>query len=186
MRLPLSRFSHLGKEFVWISIGQGAAVIGGLVGLRLLTNYLSPATFGEIALIMTLATLVNQLLFGPLAGAVLRFLAPAHEAGAIRAYLDATRQLTKVVTLLVAAFTAVFIGPNAMIEAGYDRTNPYMSGIVKLAEGPFISAQILGLDAVAPDVDDIGTPLTVQFIERGDGEAKRTFLAFATQPSELI
>ncbi|MCZ7667761.1 MAG: hypothetical protein M5U34_11375 [Chloroflexi bacterium] len=57
---------------------------------------------------MTLATLVNQLLFGPLAGAVLRFLAPAHEAGAIRAYLDATRQLTKVVTLLVAAFTAVF------------------------------------------------------------------------------
>jgi len=86
----------------------------------------------------------------------------------------------------LAAFTAVFIGPNAMIEAGYDRTNPYMSGIVKLAEGPFISAQILGLDAVAPDVDDIGTPLTVQFIERGDGEAKRTFLAFATQPSELI
>ena len=79
----------------------------------------------------------------------------------------------------LAAFTAVFIGPNAMIEAGYDRKNPYMSGIVKLAEGPFISAQILGLNAVAPDVDDIGTPLTVQFIERGEDEKKRTFLAFS-------
>ena len=78
----------------------------------------------------------------------------------------------------LAAFTAVFIGPNAMIEAGYDRKNPYMSGIVKLTEGPFISAQILGLDAVAPDVNDIGTPLTVQFIERGEDEKKRTFLAF--------
>jgi uncharacterized OB-fold protein len=66
-----------------------------------------------------------------------------------------------------------------MIEAGYDRKNPYMSGIVKLAEGPFISAQILGLDAVAPDVTDIGTPLTVQFIERGEDEKKRTFLAFS-------
>lgn len=81
----------------------------------------------------------------------------------------------------LAAFTAVFIGPNAMVAAGYDRKNPYMSGIVKLAEGPFISAQILGLDAASPDVDDIGTPLTVQFIERGEDGAKRTFLAFTAE-----
>jgi uncharacterized OB-fold protein len=79
----------------------------------------------------------------------------------------------------LAAFTAVFIGPNAMIKAGYGRKNPYLSGIVKLDEGPFISAQILGLDAATPDLDTIGTPLTVQFIERGEGEEKRTFLAFA-------
>ncbi len=78
----------------------------------------------------------------------------------------------------LAAFTAVFIGPNTMIEAGYDRKNPYLSGIVKLEEGPFISAQILGLDAANPDLDTIGTPLTVQFIERGEDEKKRTFLAF--------
>jgi len=78
----------------------------------------------------------------------------------------------------LAAFTSVFIGPNAMIEAGYGRKNPYMSGIVKLDEGPFISAQILGLDAGHPDVDTIGTPLTVQFIERGEGDETRTFLAF--------
>jgi len=79
----------------------------------------------------------------------------------------------------LAAFTSVFIGPNAMIKAGYDRKNPYLSGIVKLEEGPFISAQILGLDAVCPDINIIGTPLTVQFIERGEDEEKRTFLAFA-------
>ena len=81
----------------------------------------------------------------------------------------------------LAAFTAVFIGPNAMIEAGYDRQNPYMSGIVKLAEGPFISAQILGLDAAQPAVNAIGTPLTVQFIERGEDTARRTFLAFTAK-----
>ncbi|MBE2222738.1 MAG: lipopolysaccharide biosynthesis protein [Anaerolineae bacterium] len=103
-----SRFSHLGKEFIWISIGEAVAVIASLIGLRLFTNYLSPAVFGEVALIMTLATLVNQLLFGPLAGAVLRFLAPAHEAGAVRAYLDASRHLAQVVTLVVVALTAVF------------------------------------------------------------------------------
>lgn len=78
----------------------------------------------------------------------------------------------------LAAFTAVYIGPNAMIEAGYDRKNPYLTGVVQLEEGPMISAQILGLDAVQPDVSAIGTPLTVSFIERGEEEGKRTFLAF--------
>jgi uncharacterized OB-fold protein len=78
----------------------------------------------------------------------------------------------------LAAFTAVNIGPNAMIEAGYDRNNPYMTGVVKLEEGPMISAQILGLDAAQPEISYIGTPLTVTFIERGEEEEKRTFLAF--------
>ena len=78
----------------------------------------------------------------------------------------------------LAAFTAVYIGPNAMIAAGYDRKNPYMTGVVKLEEGPMISAQILGLDAAQPDINAIGTPLTVTFIDRGEEEAKRTFLAF--------
>lgn len=80
----------------------------------------------------------------------------------------------------LAAFTAVFIGPTAMVEAGHDRTNPYMSGIVQLAEGPMISAQILGLDAAHPNLSYIGTPLTATFIQRGEGDARRTYLAFKT------
>jgi uncharacterized OB-fold protein len=53
-----------------------------------------------------------------------------------------------------------------------------MTGVVKLEEGPMISAQILGLDAAQPEISHIGTPLTVTFIERGEEEEKRTFLAF--------
>ena len=79
----------------------------------------------------------------------------------------------------LAAFTAVFVGPNAMIAAGYDRKNPYLTGVVKLVEGPMISAQILGLNAAQPELSHIGTPLTVRFIARGEAEAKRTFLAFS-------
>ncbi len=80
----------------------------------------------------------------------------------------------------LAAFTAVFIGPAAMVEAGYDRKNPYMSGIVQLAEGPMISAQILGLDAAHPDLSFIGAPLTATFLQRGEGDTGRTYLAFQT------
>lgn len=78
----------------------------------------------------------------------------------------------------LAAFTAVHIGSSAMIAAGYDRTKPYVSGVVRLAEGPSISAQILGVDAAHPETIAIDTPLRVTFVERRNGEKERTFLAF--------
>lgn len=102
-----ARLSRLGREFFWITLGQAAVVAGGLIGLRLFTNYLSPETFGEIALVLTLVTLLNQILLGPLSGATLRFLAPAHEAHQIRAYLTAVRTMTIQVSLLIVGLTAV-------------------------------------------------------------------------------
>lgn len=76
------------------------------------------------------------------------------------------------------AFTTVHIAPTAMIAAGYGRKNPYCAGIVQLAEGPAISGQILGVDPARPETIEIGTPLRVAFVQRGEGEAARTYLAF--------
>ena len=53
----------------------------------------------------------------------------------------------------LVAFTTIHIAPTAMIEAGYSRDNPYCTGIVRLAEGPAISAQILGVDPTKPEAD---------------------------------
>jgi len=78
----------------------------------------------------------------------------------------------------LAAFTSVYIGTSAMIEAGYDRKKPYVAGVVTLEEGPRISAQILGLDGTQPDLAWIGRPLRATFVERGDGDQRRAFLAF--------
>ncbi len=78
----------------------------------------------------------------------------------------------------LTAFTVIYIAPTAMIAAGYGRNNPYIAGIVQLEEGPSVSAQILGLDATKPESIAIGAPLTASFVERGEGEAKKTFLAF--------
>ncbi len=78
----------------------------------------------------------------------------------------------------LAAFTIVYIGTSAMIAAGYDRKNPYCVGVVDLVEGPKISAQILGVDALHPESIKIGMPLKMTFVDRGEGEAKRSFLAF--------
>jgi scaffold protein (connect acetoacetyl-CoA thiolase and HMG-CoA synthase) len=78
----------------------------------------------------------------------------------------------------LAAFTSVYVGPTAMVAEGFDRNNPYVTGIVELDEGVKISARILGVDAKQPEQIKIGTPMTVRFLERGEGEARRTFLAF--------
>ena len=78
----------------------------------------------------------------------------------------------------LVAFTTIHIAPTAMIEAGYDRKNPYCAGIVELANGARISAQILGVHASQPESIAIGTPVRAVFVKRGEGESAKTFLAF--------
>jgi hypothetical protein len=79
---------------------------------------------------------------------------------------------------VLLAFTTIHVAPTAMIEAGYGKDNPYCTGIVQLAEGPAISAQILGVDPRQPAQIAVGTRLQDAFIERGEGDKRRTTLAF--------
>lgn len=78
----------------------------------------------------------------------------------------------------LAAFTSIYIAPTAMIEAGYGRDKPYLAGVVKLEEGPKISGRILGMDASKPEEVKIGAPVVAEFIEHGEGEARKKTLAF--------
>ena len=71
---------------------------------------------------------------------------------------------------LLIAFTAIHIAPTAMLNAGYSMQNPYITGIVKLAEGPAISAQIIGANATKPQDIQIGSPVQVAFIEHNGSE----------------
>jgi len=78
----------------------------------------------------------------------------------------------------LAAFTCIAVGPRFMIEEGYDRKHPYISGVVELEEGAKVDARIEEVDGTKPEAIKIGTPLTVKFLHRGEGEKSRTFLAF--------
>lgn len=78
----------------------------------------------------------------------------------------------------LAAFTCIAVGPPFMIEEGYDRKHPYCCGVVELEEGVKVDARIEGVDTNKPETIKIGTPLTVQFLHRGEGENLTTFLAF--------
>jgi O-antigen/teichoic acid export membrane protein len=101
------RFRHLFKEGLWIVLGQVMLVVGSLLGVRLLTGLLDPTAYGELALAMTLATLVNQTVLGPLSQGVMRFYAPAVEQGNLGGYLNAVRRMTILATGVIVLLTIV-------------------------------------------------------------------------------
>lgn len=78
----------------------------------------------------------------------------------------------------LSAFTVIYSGPTFMVDQGFDRKRPYISGIVELEEGTRISARITGMDPNKPAEIKIGTSLNVDFVEFGEGETKKTYLAF--------
>ena len=78
----------------------------------------------------------------------------------------------------LSAFTVIYSGPTFMVDQGFDRKHPYISGIVELEEGARISARITGMDPNEPAEIKIGTPLNVDFVEFGEGETRKTYLAF--------
>ncbi len=78
----------------------------------------------------------------------------------------------------LAAFTCIGIGPSFMREEGFDRNNPYCSGVVELDEKVRIDARIEGFDNKKPETIKIGAPVSARFIHRGEGEKMKTFPAF--------
>ncbi len=105
--ISLVRIKRLAKEFLWVGLGQAAAALGGLAGVSLLTRALTPELYGELALGMTVATLTQQAVLGPVSGALIRFFAPAMEAGQLNAYLKGARHLVTWATFVVLGLGAV-------------------------------------------------------------------------------
>ena len=100
-QLNSKRSRRIGKEIFWVGAGQAVAVLGSIVGIRLLTGVLSPEAYGELSLGMTASLLVNQVVLGPVGSAVLRFFAPADEAGELHSFLFIVRRWLLRTTMLM-------------------------------------------------------------------------------------
>ncbi len=105
--LQQNRVRHLAAEGGWILAGQIASVVGALVLVRVLTEHLTPAQYGELALGLTLAALVNQVVTGALSNGIVRFFAPALEAADLARYLRASVRLVILASLIILIFASV-------------------------------------------------------------------------------
>ncbi|MFW9945731.1 MAG: Zn-ribbon domain-containing OB-fold protein, partial [Candidatus Odinarchaeota archaeon] len=73
----------------------------------------------------------------------------------------------------LTAFTSITVGTPYFIDKGYDRKNPYCFSIIKLKEGPMVSAQLVGVEESKPETINIGMPVKVKFLETDiKGETK--------------
>jgi len=96
-----SRYYHLAKEGTWILLGQVSAVLGALVLVRVLTEYLDPVQYGRIALGLTVVGLVDQVAMGGLSNGISRFYSVAAEKQEFGGYMRASRRLIFFATLVV-------------------------------------------------------------------------------------
>ena len=157
----LVRFQRLAKEGSWIVVGQIAAMAGALVLVRVLTERLSPMEYGQLALGLTVAALVNQLVMGGIISGIGRFYAIAYQKHDVNGYLKDSWRLLGYGTLAVLPIGAVLMA--GLLWLGYSQWmglaaatlvfsllsayNSSLSGIQNAARQRVVVAFHRGLDA---------------------------------------
>jgi len=96
-----TRLLKIGREFAWVAGGQAMVILGSLVGVRVLTGVLRPAFYGQLALAMTIAMLVNQMVSGPITQSALRFLSAAKETDELHDFFKALKEILVVMSLII-------------------------------------------------------------------------------------
>jgi len=103
-----SIIQRLSKESGWIVAGQAVSILGAIAIVRMLTEYLDPAEYGQLALGLTVGGLLNQVVMGGLSSGIGRYYLIAREKSDLPNYFKACKRLlgyATVVALLIAAFT---------------------------------------------------------------------------------
>lgn len=91
----------------WVAGGQVFAALGTLLGIKLLTSMLSPSSYGEVALAITVSGVINLFLFGPLSQAAMRFYAICSEQGSLSEYGFVVRKFVTRISLILMALSLV-------------------------------------------------------------------------------
>jgi len=105
------------------------------VSVRVLTGILSPSSYGELILGVTLATLIHQSLMGPISHACIRYFSPAQESGRLGVYLKTVQRLVLGGTVAVAALVACAGGVLSLVGLGSWLRLVLMSGLLSVVSG---------------------------------------------------
>jgi O-antigen/teichoic acid export membrane protein len=115
----MTRIRRLAKEGSWIIVGQIVTVLASLVLVRVLTEHLNTAQYGQLSLGLTVAGLVNQVVLGGIGNGISRFYSIAAERDDLGGYLLATRQLYIYATTVVVAISLILMA--GLLWLGYSK-----------------------------------------------------------------
>ena len=105
----LPRYRRLAKEGSWIVVGQIMSVAASLVLVRILTEHLDPAQYGQLALALTLGTLIIQVAFSGSMPGIMRYYAIAAEKGEASEYFLAARRMMGYGTFVALGLSALLL-----------------------------------------------------------------------------
>lgn len=97
----LSKFKRLSKEGGWVIGGQIGTFIGSFFLVRVLTEYLDPVDYGKLALGLTVAGFINQLIMGGISNGITRFYSIAIEKNDLPGYLSSSKIIMFYATIFV-------------------------------------------------------------------------------------
>jgi len=111
------RLLRLGSEAGWVFAGQVVSLVGTLVGVRVITGYLSPSEYGVLGLSLTIVALYTEVVIGGLVGAFTRFYSIAAKADDVCGYVLGVRMLL-IVAVSIAA--VLFLVMTPLLLSGFE------------------------------------------------------------------
>jgi O-antigen/teichoic acid export membrane protein len=105
------RILPLRHELAWVVFGQALAFLGGFAAIKILTNVMGPEGYGQLALGITIAGLINMFVYGPLGQVVLRFFSTYRERGELDVYFHVLKKTHVVSGLILAGGVAIASAP---------------------------------------------------------------------------
>jgi O-antigen/teichoic acid export membrane protein len=100
-------------EAGWVIGGQAATALGTVVGVRVLTQFLNPAVYGTVSLVLGISTLAISLVAAPLTQAAIHFYPRVVAEGSVRDLLEALQRCFRtmapwvVVTMVVGGLVYI-------------------------------------------------------------------------------
>lgn len=103
----LERTRTLRGELAWIILGQLLGFIAGFAGIKALTNQIGPRGYGQLALGLTIAGVLNLFVYGPVSNVVSRYFAAYRERGELSLYFPLLRRMHGRLALLLTLLSLV-------------------------------------------------------------------------------
>jgi O-antigen/teichoic acid export membrane protein len=110
IRQLLLKTCTLRGELAWIIMGQILGFVAGFAGIKALTNQIGAQGYGQLALGLTIAGVMNLFVYGPVANVVSRYFAVYRERGALSLYFPVLRRTHGRLALLLTLLSLVAAG----------------------------------------------------------------------------
>lgn len=105
----INRYGRLAREGGWIVVGQLISVLGSLVLVRVLTEHLNPTQYGQLALALTLGTLICQVAYSGSMPGIMRYYAIAAEKGDACNYMNASWRMMRYGTCIAVVLSVILV-----------------------------------------------------------------------------